>query len=124
MIKDEKGTVVLFKSGNFRVMGCIDDMEAALLLAKYFDNQYPEIYLQSYTCTAKLGFSVNLYKLSKCNNTRFDPELFCAVRMTKYNPISVNVFSTGSIVACGLMELAYMNVIFNEIVNVCKLINE
>ena len=120
VIKDEKGTLILFSSGDFRVMGCVDAVEASFLAFKYVDD-FPEIYSQSYTCTAKLGFPVNLYKLSQCHNTKFYPELFGAVRMTKYNPVSVNVFSTGSIVACGLKEPEHMHVILNELSNLINM---
>ena len=108
VIKDEKGTVILFASGKLRVMGCIDVVEASLLAIKYaalvdYDD-VPDIYTQSYTSRTNLGYNVNLNKLCQCDHTFYEPELFTAVRMTKYNPVSVNVFSTGAIVACGLKE--------------------
>lgn len=125
VIKDDKGTVILFGTGRFRVMGCVDPIDASLLAYKYtslFDSDdYPEIYSQSYTCAAKLGFPVNLYKLSEHCDTKFFPELFGAVRMTKYNPASVNVFSTGSVVTCGLKEPEQMYVILNELANLINI---
>ena len=108
-------------------MGCIDAIDAAFLALKYIceidKDDIPEIYSQSYTCTYKLPFNVNLHKMSQCANTMYNPELFGAIRMTKYNPVSVNVFSTGSIVACGLKEPEDMRVIIQEISNLRYLIN-
>jgi len=49
--------------------------------------------------------------------------LFGAFQMTKYNPVSVNVFSTGSIVACGLKEPEDMHIIIKELDELCKSIN-
>lgn len=109
-------------------MGCIDPIEASLLAYKYtslIDNKdYPVLCSQTCTSIAKLGYSVNLYKLSECKNTLFIPELFAACRMTSYNPVSVNIFSTGSVVACGLKEPEDMIIILNDIDKICKSINK
>jgi TATA-box binding protein (TBP) (component of TFIID and TFIIIB) len=105
VIKDDKGTLVLFSSGKFRVMGCIDELDATFLAYKYIEqltDDYPDIIIQSYTSVAKLGHNVDLNKLSACKDTKYEPEIFAAVRMSKYKPISVNVFHTGSVVVCGL----------------------
>ena len=105
-------------------MGCIDAIEASFLAFKYtlkIDNEdFPELCSQSYTSRAKLGYHVNLSKLAQCEKTLYEPELFSAVRMCKYKPLSVNVFSTGSIVVCGLKEPEYMYDIINEIDALCK----
>ena len=124
VVKDKKGTVIFFNTGKFRVMGCIDAIEASFLAFKYtlkIDNDdFPELYSQSYTSRAKLGYDVNLRKLAQCEKTLFEPELFSAVRMCKFKPLSVNVFSTGSIVVCGLKEPEDMYAIINEIDALCK----
>jgi len=108
-------------------MGCVDAIDASFLAFKYtlqIDNEdIPEIYSQSYTSSAKLGYSVNLFKLAKCDKTFYEPELFAAVRMTKYNPVSVNVFSTGSVVVCGLKEPEDAYIILSELDALCKSIN-
>ena len=100
-------------------MGCIDELEAAFLAYKYIEqmgiDDIPDIFTQSYTAVTKLGHRVNLHKLSMCKDTRYFPELFAAVRMTNYNPISVNVFSTGSVVVCGLKEPAHIYDIINNV---------
>jgi TATA-box binding protein (TBP) (component of TFIID and TFIIIB) len=126
VIKDEKGTLVLFTSGKFRVMGCIDELEATFLAYKYIEqvcsDDYPDISIQSYTSVAKLGHDVNLYKLAQCKDTIYEPEIFAAVRMSKYKPISVNVFHTGSVVVCGLKQPEDIFVILTDlksIINMC-----
>jgi len=128
VIKDKNGTVILFSSGRFRVMGCVDAVEASCLAFKYTflidSNDIPEIYSQSYTSHTKLKYDVNLHKLSQCDDTFYEAELFAAVRMLKYNPVSVNVFSSGSIVACGLKEPEDFYLIILEIDALCNLINK
>src|SRR6266852_2265164 len=64
VIKDGKGTLIFFSSGKFRIMGCVDPIEATCLALKYccdIDNDdIPEIYSQSYTSTYKLDYNVDL----------------------------------------------------------------
>jgi TATA-box binding protein (TBP) (component of TFIID and TFIIIB) len=119
VIKDDKGTLVLFSSGKFRVMGCIDELEATFLAYKYIEqftsDDYPDISIQSFTSVAKLGHDVNLNKLAHCNDTDYYPEIFAAVRMTKYKPLSVNVFHTGSVVVCGLKKPEQIFDILNDL---------
>ena len=119
VIKDNKGTIILFSSGKFRVMGCIDELEATFLAYKYIEqissDDYPDISIQSFTSVTKLGYDVNLDKLAECENTLYTPELFAAVRVTKYNPVSVNVFRTGSVVVCGLKEPEHIHAILSDL---------
>jgi len=124
VIKDEKGTLILFSSGKFRVMGCIDELDATFLAYKYIEqltDDYPDIVIQSYTSVAKLGHSVDLNKLATCNDTLYEPEIFAAVRMSKYKPISVNVFHTGSVVVCGLKRPDH---IFDILADLKSIINK
>src|SRR5277367_2871499 len=69
VIKDEKGTLIFFGSGKFRVMECVDELEATFLAYKYIEqivgDEYPDISVQSYTSVAKLGLEIKLDKL--CN---------------------------------------------------------
>jgi len=108
VIKDAKGTLIFFSSGKFRVMGCVDELDATFLAYTYIEqivsDEYPDISVQSYTSVAKLGLEINLDKLCNCADTLYNPELFAAVQMFSYKPVSVNVFRTGSVVACGLRE--------------------
>ena len=64
---------------------------------------------------AKLEHAVNLNKLAERNDTRYQPEIFAAARMTNYKPLSVNVFHSGSVVVCGLRDPEYIFVILKEL---------
>src|SRR5437773_908717 len=108
VVKDPKGTVIFFQSGKFRVMGCIDELEATFLAYKYTkfinDDEFPPITLQSYTATCHLGFKVLLKNMAAASSNTFlyEPELFPALRIRDFNPASVNVFTTGKVIICGL----------------------
>ena len=108
----------------------MDELDAAFLALKYtlqIDNEhFPQIQSQSYTSRVKLGYQVNLNKLVEQQQQQqqqilYEPELFCAVRMVKYKPLSVNVFSTGAIVVCGLREPEDIYDIVSDINDLCKL---
>ena len=108
-------------------MGCIDVIDATFLAFKYINlidsEDVPELYSQSYTSVVKLGYEINLDKLAECEKTLYIPELF-AVRVTKYNLVSVNVFRTGSVVVCGLKEPEHIHAILSDLsilINGCVL---
>jgi TATA-box binding protein (TBP) (component of TFIID and TFIIIB) len=112
IVKDAKGTLVLFASGKFRTMGCIDCFEASSLACKYLDKamypfiSFPFIDLQSYTLNCQLGFYINLEKMASSGvPCVYEPELFPALRLKQYKPVCVNVFTTGKVVICGLKDL-------------------
>ena len=68
VVKDLKGTLILFSNGKFRTMGCIDELEASFLAFSYLDKigtSSPSITLPSYTLRAQLGFRVNLAKVAE-----------------------------------------------------------
>ena len=125
VVKDHKGTILFFQSGKFRIMGCIDELEATFLLYSYTilinDYEFPMVTLQSYTATSHLGFTVNLEKLAASMVTAiYEPELFPALRIREYNPASVNVFTTGKVIVCGLRDANKMNDIISELRALCK----
>src|SRR5258708_36018859 len=85
VVKDPKGTLVLFGSGKFRTMCCIDELEASSLACKYLEKvapflSFPFITLQSYSLRSQLGFHVNLSKMASCVLCMYEPELFPALR--------------------------------------------
>ena len=109
-------------------MGCIDVIDATFMAFKYINlidtNDFPEIYSQSYTSVVKLGLKINLDKLSEYEKTLFIPELFAAVRVTKYNPVSINVFRNCSVMVCGLKEPEHIHAILSDLsvlINACVL---
>jgi TATA-box binding protein (TBP) (component of TFIID and TFIIIB) len=131
VVKDTKGTVIFFNNGKFRVMGCIDELDASFLVFDYIIKinknsiDFPSIQLQTFTSRAQLGFRINLSKLaaaaaSSSSTVIYEPELFPAVRICKYNPASVNVFSTGSILVCGLKAPDEMLDILNYLREHCQ----
>src|SRR5271154_4090964 len=107
VVKDSTGTVLFFASGKIRVMGCVDELEATLLAYTYTTLicEFPQITLQSYTSNSHLGFRVSLCKIAAAmKGVMYEPELFPALRIREYNPVSVNVFTTGKVIACGLRD--------------------
>src|SRR3984957_3085870 len=109
VIKDLKGTLILFSNGKFRTMGCIDELEASILAWSYLEklttthfHAFPYITLQSYTLKCHIGFRVNLEKLRLAVPCIYEPELFPALRLNKYKPTSVNVVTTAKVMICGV----------------------
>jgi TATA-box binding protein (TBP) (component of TFIID and TFIIIB) len=71
---------------------------------------------------ANFDKSIDLYKLSSLIKSNLELELFPVLTITKYKPVSVNVFATGSIILCGIKHVDFCNNILNEIkevLNVC-----
>src|SRR5258708_35536444 len=106
-------------------MGCIDELDATILAYSYtskINNQkFPSIVLQSFTARCHLGFAINLSNVAKSNNVIYEPELFPALRVRSFNPISVNVFSTGSVIICGIRESNVVYYILNQLRELCHL---
>jgi TATA-box binding protein (TBP) (component of TFIID and TFIIIB) len=126
VVKDAKGTLVLFGSGKFRTMGCIDYFVASSLACKYLEkanysfHSFPFIDLQSYTLKCQLGFPVNLEKMASSVPCVYEPELFPALRLKQYKPTCVNVFTTGKVIICGLKDLEEMNGILTVLKQMCQ----
>ena len=123
VITDDSGTVLLFRTGCFRVMGCKDQLDATLLANKYvsYMGVYADVTLQSGTASFKLGFPVNLYRLCQTHdNVMYEPELFPAARLRMFDPLCVNVFHTGSVIVCGLREQADLDNVVRSLINMCQ----
>ena len=109
-IKEPCGTLILFGNGKFRTMGCIDELEAAFLAYSYLEklspnSAFPSITLQSYTLRYDLGYHVNLEEMGADVPCIYEPELFPALRLKEYIPLSINIFPSGKIMVCGLKDL-------------------
>jgi len=114
VVKDLRGTLILFSNGKFRTMGCIDELEASFLAFSYLPSpstSFPSITLQSYTLKCEIGFRVNLEKMSLCVPCVYEPEFFPALRLKEYKPVSVNIFTTGKVMVCGLRDPEEMYII-------------
>jgi len=109
-------TIVIFQTKKCRIMGCKKPLVYDSLPYK-IDN----IKLQSLTITSNVGQTVNLYKISMKLGMQvsYEPELFPALRLLKFNPLCVNLFSSGKIVILGIKSLKY-DYILLEIQNYIK----
>ena len=103
-----KYPLIFFKTGKCRIMGCKKPLDNYKL--QYRINN---IIIQSITVTMDMGHSINLYNMSKKCDCMFEPELFPALRLLKYNPICVNVFASGKVVMLGLRNLEYREFVDN-----------
>ena len=93
-----------------------DAMSLAYNITKFVDVDYlPVLTLQSMTVVCKYDGVINLAKLSTQIPNIFELELFPVLTITKYKPISVTVFSTGSITICGVKDFERVDSILNEI---------
>jgi Transcription factor TFIID (or TATA-binding protein, TBP) len=107
---DNGGKMLLFPSGKCRLMGLNQPFSEDIQLPLKIHN----VEIQSVTVTCHIGNQINLLKLARQMPHKeriYEPELFPALRMTKFNPICVNVFSTGKVVILGLKSLSYQNLL-------------
>ena len=112
-----KITLIIFPSGKCRVMGCRDHISKyqTSLLDK-LPYRFGEWKIMSTSVTFDMQSTLNLQKLGNyCYQSNvkyiFEPELFPALRLTTYNPLCVNVFSSGKCVVLGIRHLCYAKVI-------------
>jgi TATA-box binding protein (TBP) (component of TFIID and TFIIIB) len=120
VVKDDKGVVIFFGNGKLRVMGCNDDLDATFLAYKYIEliapYDSPVLHLQSMTVRAIFGHRLNLTQLQKLiTPSQLELELFPALLIRKYKPISVNVFTTGKIIMCGIKNMNDIDHILKEL---------
>ena len=119
-------TMLLFKTGKFRIMGrtlsLADALKNVCIVTSLKTRKIPVLELQ--TMTAVHTFDHHLYLdilrnliqgNSRSTLCRYDAEHFPAVQVVKYKPIHVNVFATGKIVICGLKDLQVGEKILNEL---------
>ena len=132
--------VILFSTGSLRVMGkgLIDESLLAYMAQQevldYFTEERAELTLQTMTITAKVdnwgadkaagGLSFEKFKTQWPLNMSMNFELFSAIRLTEFDPVCVNLFSTGKIVMCGIKAveqaqdiLSTINTHFNNLKN-------
>ena len=117
---DENGVVIFFSSGKLRVMGCNDDLDATFLAYKYTTlippYKNPEILLQSMTVKVLFGHCLNLVQLQiLITPSILELEIFPALQIQKYKPISVNIFTTGNVILCGVKKMDDVDYIINKL---------
>ena len=120
-VEIDKVKIFLFCGGGVRVMGkgelltadCLSNELMAyghmLSVLGHFTEEIPALELQTMTVTAQVE------NWQKADFTRFvqecalktyhDFEIFSALRITEFNPICVNLFSSGKVVMCGVKSI-------------------
>jgi TATA-box binding protein (TBP) (component of TFIID and TFIIIB) len=79
------------------------------------DLEVEMVTLQTMTVKLKLLGPINLHSLSNLVDSRLDLELFPALSLQKYKPVSVNVFASGSVMICGVKDLDIVSVIEHDL---------
>ena len=114
--------MLIFKSGKFRIMGAADELD--LLFNIYsitiLFESFPPVIIQTMTGTFQFPTHINLYKLADCCKSLYLPEIFPAVRIQTYLPISVNVFSSGKVTICGLKDIDVATKIKEDLLTCCN----
>jgi TATA-box binding protein (TBP) (component of TFIID and TFIIIB) len=115
------GVVLFFKSGAFRIMGDLDDINANFTLCRLLNEfcyRIPDIHLQTMTAVSSNSLNINLNKLSEkipSHKRIYETELFPALQITLFAPIHVNVFSSGSVVLLGVKDLTVAQAIVDHL---------
>ena len=112
--------LLIFKSGKFRSMGRAQPSVVRQTLENVWINilgyeVIPTLFLQTMTAHAKLAEQINLYQLAPLIQSTYDFELFPALRITKFNPLCVNVFASGHVTIMGLKDSLVVNNILTEL---------
>ena len=108
VMKFQNYTIVVFRSGKCRVMGCKAPLDISSLPLPI------EIEcIQSVSITFDYGHRLNLVKMLELDSAAtYEPEIFPALRINDFNPLCVNVFASGKVV---VHEIKTLN--FNELVD-------
>ena len=105
----DKSTMLIFKTGKFRIMGGVDDLDAhfnIFSVTSLHHHNYPNIVLQTLTAAYSYTFNINLDKLSReVQCCYYNPESFPAVQIRQFKPIHVNVFASGKVTITGLKDI-------------------
>lgn len=109
VFKYDEYTIILFKNGSCRIMGCKKAIYDNTVLP--FGIEIERI--QSIVVTFDIRHEINLQKLSieMGLDCMYEPELFPALRYSRYDPLCVNIFATGKIVILGLKSLDYTELV-------------
>ena len=101
-------SIIVFPNRHCRIMGCKKELNPNTLPFEIIDIQ-----LQSITITLDLNMKINLFKLASLlsKEAMFEPELFPALRVLTYNPLCVNMFSSGKVVITGIRTFEYKHIL-------------
>ena len=108
--KCDKYTVVMFKCGKCRLMGCKSPIQVRVVNDGPVKISITRI--QSVSVTFDVGSRLSLSKLGNfCHQESiqymFEPELFPALRLSQFDPMCVNIFASGKCVIFGLKHLCF-----------------
>lgn len=98
---DKYATMIIFPSGKCRIMG----LTKALTTNTVLPFKVNDLKIQSITTIVKYHSSINLIELAQrlpVKSYWFEPEIFPALRLLHFNPICVNIFSSGKVVILGM----------------------
>jgi hypothetical protein len=106
--------------GKCRIMGCKSELKTETLPFRI-----GSICIQSITVVNDLKQKVNLPRLGDLLNQdcMYEPVLFSALRVLKYNPLCVNVFASGKVVILGLKTLDYKSLVDGIMTTITSHIN-
>jgi len=125
-------TLLLFNSGQFRIMGKVS-IESAFIHLESIHYIYSDIiiplHLVSQTVVSQFDISlcpINLHHISQIykhdKNVRFECELFPALSLHFWSPIHVNVFSNGKVIILGKDSLKFSSNIIDWLFNALLLL--
>jgi TATA-box binding protein (TBP) (component of TFIID and TFIIIB) len=129
-------TCLIFSKGAIRLMGkgvinnlCLAYLTLYDILEKVVEtNERPVLELQTMTAVANIGSPINLPKFEKTHSqslrTFANFELFSAVQILKYRPVSVNLFSSGKLVLCGCKSEQQAQGIIDDILFYIQIMQE
>jgi TATA-box binding protein (TBP) (component of TFIID and TFIIIB) len=103
-------TMLLFKTGKFRLMGKGAENEWDASHCVYLvSGTWPFLELQTMTAVFKTPNRINLEKFTSLFDSYYNAEDFPAVQIRQFKPIHVNVFASGKIILCGIKDLKVAN---------------
>ena len=111
-------TMLLFKSGKFRVMGKMVDWSAIPIIREVLreiNDEQPDVDIQTMTVVYNYDFKINLLELADLLGCTLDCECFPALQVRKYKPIHINIFSRGKVILCGIREIETVQTIRTEL---------
>jgi TATA-box binding protein (TBP) (component of TFIID and TFIIIB) len=103
-IKRPRGTVILFETGRFRIMGKCNEEEARHLMC--FIVQSDSFNLPLHLQTETIKFSVKPLDIQFVrkydSEILYEPELFPALKLLRWPSVHANLFFSGSVVVLGV----------------------
>ena len=100
-----KYTLIVFPSGRGRLMGIKSPLTSAIVTVGAVSVRVGSI--QSATVVVNMQRTYDLHDVAKKLQVMYEPELFPAARVLKFNPLCVNLFCSGKVVITGLKTFHY-----------------